>query len=619
MTATTAGVVSYYRNSAATLRARRAVQSRLVDRLGNGRLAAFGAALLLAARWATASGGQTAWLAAASAVTVGFAALVWWSNRAKAQLQRTDDLITLADEGAHRAARHWSELPVRDWEPAPASHPYAVDLDLFGEASLAQLLPPMSSAPGRTTLRSWLVAPAAPAVVEERQLAVAELARDSAFRDELARRGMRIASSAQSLAELEAWARSDGWLRARPALLAATIAIPCATLGLAAAQLAGAVAHSYWIAPAIIGWALTARHGKAFTRSFAPVVGRSNTLRRYAQMARLVSETRFTGPALTGLQARLAGGPRPAHASMRTLTALADCSELRLSPMLYVIVNTLTLWDFHVVHLLERWQEASGRHVGQWLGALGEIESLSALATVAHDNPDWTFPRLDVTAPVILEAKALGHPLLSDDEGVRNDVTVGPAGTILVVTGSNMAGKSTLLRSIGLNLVLSQAGSVVCARALRHPPAVLHTSMRVQDSLARGVSYFMAELERLKTVVDAADAMPPHAPRVLVYLLDEILHGTNSAERTIAARHVLTHLAASGAIGAVSTHDLQLVDVPELAAVARHVHFQETFSRADGAASMSFDYRLRPGKATSSNALKLLELVGLLLPPYDNS
>lgn len=619
MTATTAGVVFSYRSKAATLRALRAADSRHVNRLGNARLAAFAAVLLLAARWATASDGPAAWPVAAVAFALGFAALVWWSNRAKALLQRTDDLITLADEGAHRASRDWSKLPVRDWEPAPTSHPYAVDLDLFGEASLVQLLPPMSPAPGRTTLRAWLVAPAAPDVVEARQLAVAELARDSAFRDELARRGMRIASSAQALAQLEAWAQSDGWLRARPGLLAASVAIPCATLGLVAAQLAGAVAHSYWLLPALIGWTLTARHAKAITRSFVPLVGRSNTLRHYAHMARLVSETRFTGPALTGLQARLGAEPRPAHAGMRALTTLADCSGLRLSPMLYVIVNTLTLWDFHVVHLLERWQQTSGRHAGDWLAALGEFESLSALATVAHDNPDWTFPHLDAGAPAIFDAKGLGHPLLSDDAVVRNDVTVGPAGTILVVTGSNMAGKSTLLRSIGLNLVLSQAGSVVCARKLRHPPATLHTSMRVQDSLARGVSYFMAELERLKSVVDAADAVPQHAPRVLVYLLDEILHGTNSAERTIAARHVLTHLALTGAIGAVSTHDLQLVDAPDLAAAARHVHFQESFSGADGAATMTLDYRLRPGKATSSNALKLLEMVGFILPLYANT
>ncbi|PLS79512.1 MAG: hypothetical protein CYG59_12810 [Chloroflexi bacterium] len=183
----------------------------------------------------------------------------------------------------------------------------------------------------------------------------------------------------------------------------------------------------------------------------------------------------------------------------------------------------------------------------------------------------------------------------------------------MLVTGSNMSGKSTLLRAVGLSVVLAQAGGPVCAGDLQLPPITLATSMRVQDSLERGVSYFMAEIQRLKAVVDLAEQTRAAGQRTLLYLLDEILHGTNTGERQIAARRIIRHLLNQGALGAVSTHDLALGDAPELAAAAQLVHFTETFARGPEGPVMHFDYRLRPGIATSTNALKLMELVGLPL------
>jgi DNA mismatch repair ATPase MutS len=195
---------------------------------------------------------------------------------------------------------------------------------------------------------------------------------------------------------------------------------------------------------------------------------------------------------------------------------------------------------------------------------------------------------------------------------VGNDVGVGPPGTLLLVTGSNMSGKSTLLRAIGLNAILAQAGAPVCADELTMPIVDVRTSIRLADSLERGVSLFMAELERLKQIVDAA--REPSRTRPLLYLLDEILHGTNTAERLIAARTVLDHLVKAGAIGAVTTHDLTLAADGALAVASRPVHFTEQVQAAangNGASALVFDYRLRPGLATSTNALKLLALVGL--------
>jgi DNA mismatch repair ATPase MutS len=205
----------------------------------------------------------------------------------------------------------------------------------------------------------------------------------------------------------------------------------------------------------------------------------------------------------------------------------------------------------------------------------------------------------------------LGHPLLSDSGRVVNDVQVGPPGTFLLVTGSNMSGKSTLLRAIGTNAVLAGAGGAVCAEALLMPPVALLTSMRIQDSLAQGVSYYMAELRRLKAVVDGARGETAEGAAVPLYLLDEILQGTNTTERQIAARRIIAHLVRQGAIGAVSTHDLSLADAPELATTARPIHFTEAFISGPDGPSMTFDYRARPGIATSTNALRLMEIVGL--------
>ncbi|CAA9323322.1 MAG: MutS-related protein, family 1, partial [uncultured Gemmatimonadaceae bacterium] len=315
----------------------------------------------------------------------------------------------------------------------------------------------------------------------------------------------------------------------------------------------------------------------------------------------------------------LAGDGAPAHEEVARLGRLADAAETRRSPMLYAVVQLATLWDFHLVWLLERWKARAGTRLRGWLAALGEVEALAAFGTLAHENPGWAVPEL-VTAPARLEAEALGHPLLAPDAVVPNDVALGPPGRFLLVTGSNMAGKSTLVRAIGLNVVLAQAGAPVCARRLRCPPLAPATSMRVHDSLERGVSFFMAELERLKVVVDAARAAQRDGRRTTLFLLDEMLQGTNSAERTIAARAILAQLLATGAVGAVTTHDLALAAAPDGNAAgdaavvwraAEPVHFAEQVTEQAGRMAMTFDYRMRAGVATSTNALKLLRLVGL--------
>ena len=290
-----------------------------------------------------------------------------------------------------------------------------------------------------------------------------------------------------------------------------------------------------------------------------------------------------------------------------------ELSNARYNGLHYPL-NIFTLWDIHVLVRLERWKEKRGAALRGWMTALGRTDALSALAGLTHAHPDWAFPEIadgQTGGPARLEATGLGHPLLAPESAVHNDVTLGPPGSLLLVTGSNMSGKSTLLRAIGANVILAGAGGPVCAEAMALPVADLRTSMRIRDSLEEGISYFMAELRRLKAVCDAASAA---SDRPVLYLLDEILQGTNTAERQIAARRILHHLLDQHAIGAVTTHDLTLADAEDLEDRAVLVHFRESVETPEHGPPIAFDYRLRPGLATSTNALRLMEIMGLALP-----
>jgi DNA mismatch repair ATPase MutS len=282
--------------------------------------------------------------------------------------------------------------------------------------------------------------------------------------------------------------------------------------------------------------------------------------------------------------------------------------------MLHPVLAVGVLWDLHVAARLEAWRHGEGLAAPAWLEALGEFEALSALATVAADHPGWAWPSLEPVEPAVVRARQLGHPLLAEADCVRNDVDVGPPGTVLLVTGSNMSGKSTLLRSLGAAVVLARAGAPVCAEAFDLPPVRLFTSMRVEDSLEEGVSLFMAELRRLRTLLDAAPTRGASDQDPLLYLIDEMLHGTNSQERQSAGRRVMRHLLRRRALGAVTTHDLDLHRHPEVETAARLVHFQEAVAEAEGPPALSFDYRLREGLATTRNALLLAERMGITEP-----
>jgi len=575
------------------------------------RLAVFAAAVV-GAWWLFASErGGTAWPLLAAAAFV-FAVLVARQRAARRRMRRSELMADFNREGIARVERRWADLPSVPGATAARNHDYAVDLDLYGDASLLRLLGVCGTAPGWNTLQAWMLAGADADEIALRQEAVREMAGALDFRDRLAAEGRLVASGDSGDTDAAAyrflrWAEGDSWLQGQRWLRIAGLVL--APVNVAAITLfsLGAMPTAVLAWPLVFSALVLVPTWKAMHAVFAEADDGESGVRQFGPLLRHIHDASLGSRHAVAIRNRLGANPRVAHEEMNVLRRLLDMADVRRSPLFHIPLALVLHWDVHVLVALERWKERSGHRVRDWLDATGEAEALAALAALAADHPDWTMPALDPDAHTV-DARALGHPLIAPDICVRNDVEVGPAGSFLLVTGSNMSGKSTLLRALGLNAVLAQAGGPVCAARLRMPPLRVVTSMRVDDSLAEGVSYFMAGLQRLKMVVEAARSPGSVTPRTL-YLLDEILQGTNSAERRVAARTVLRHLLGTDAIGAVTTHDLSLAEAGDLTTRAVAVHLTESVD--DGAEGLAFDYRLRPGIATSTNALKLLEMVGL--------
>ena len=551
-------------------------------------------------------------MVASAALFVAFLGEVRWHRRTRRRQAWHEALAGLAHEGLLRLDRRWAELEEvlpageREREDPPPEHPYARDLDVVGRASLVRLLGPVTTERGRAALRSWLLDPSPLEEADARRAAVKELAGQVDLRATLAAHGRSGALPRPRTVEpFLSWAEGTPWLGA--GVRRAAWILPALSLGLGA----GSVFLGWWplwALPALAQVELLRRHWRRIHGDLAVVEDAGLPLQAYGPQVEVLEGASWSAPLLRQLAGRLARDGDPASRELRRLSRILDTVESRRN-MFYAAVAPILLLEIHLALALDRWRARSGSSVRAWLETLGEVEALSALATAAYDHPDWCFPTLGGGGPTTLRGTALGHPLLRPDVCVRNDVEVGPPGRFLLVTGSNMSGKSTLLRAIGANAVLARAGGPVCARALSVPDVRVCTSMRVEDSVTEGVSLFMAELLRIRDIVAAADEAG-RAP--VLFLLDEILHGTNTAERRVAARAVIRHLLARDAVGAVSTHDLTLAAAPDLEAAADAVNFREqVVPGEEGRTRLTFDYALRPGLATTRNALKLLDAVGL--------
>jgi ABC-type multidrug transport system fused ATPase/permease subunit len=586
-----------YSRSLAALEAR----ARLV---ATARLAtvAAGLALLGAIVWGAL--GPWAWKALGASVAA-FVALVLVHARVYDAMQRASAALRFHDRGLARLALAWDRLPNRSDRFCSAAHPFSRDLDVFGRASLMQLVDATETLFGEERLARLLSAtdPGVwPDDVVGRQQAVRDLSARVVFREALATAGGVLADDKPDPAPLLRWA--EGTDRPPSALGWLAWLLPAAVLAGIAVGPALHVPTGTLVALMVVQIALGILVGGRLSPMLEAVSARESAATRWRTMITAIEREAVAAPLLLGLRDRLVGGDRRASAEIAAFERIVGFVDARRNEMFRFLIGPLLMWDVHCAWALLRWRARAGSRLRGWLDALGEIEALASLGAFAFEHPDFAWP--EPTAKPMLDAGSLGHPLIADDRRVGNDVRLPSAGRALVVTGSNMSGKSTLLRAIGVNAVLAFAGAPVCARTMRIGPARVATSMRIDDSLEQGVSHFYAELRRLKQVIDLA--REPGRVQPVLFLFDEILHGTNSRERVIGACAVVRELLAVGALGAVSTHDLGITALErELGGSVENVHFEEQVAGD----AMTFDYVLRPGIVQSSNALRLMRAMGI--------
>jgi hypothetical protein len=572
-------------------------------------LAAAALALLAGVVWWRL--GSPGW-AGLGAVVVAFVALVFVHARVIEARERAAAALRFHERGLARLAHAWDKLPVSSERFRSADHAFTGDLDVFGHASLMQLVDATETAPGEEKLAGLLSMTAVRAWPEEilaRQAAARDLAARPAFREAIATAGGVLADERPSAGPLLGWAEQND--RAAAALVTlAWAAPPLATALLVLGpvlHLRAGVVTLLVAAEVALGLFASAR----LTPMLSVVSARESAASRWREMIAAIEREPLEAPLLVGLRERLTSGRRRASDEIAALARIVGFADARRNEVFRFFIGPFLFWDVHCAVALSRWRARAGPHVRQWLEAVAEVEALASLAAFAVEHPDFAWP--DLAPEPMLVARSLGHPLLPSSQRVGNDVSLPSRGRALVVTGSNMSGKSTLLRALGINAVLATAGAPVCAGALRIGPMRVATSMRVEDSLEQGVSHFFAELRRLKRVLDLAraahderDAEGGHG--AVLFLLDEILHGTNSRERIIGACAIVRELLALGAVGAVSTHDLGITALErELGGVVENVHFEEQVAGD----TMTFDFVLRPGIVQSSNALRLMRAVGI--------
>jgi hypothetical protein len=506
--------------------------------------------------------------------------------------------VAFYEAGLARLEHRWAGTGDDGARFLDEAHPYAADLDLFGRGSLYELLSTARTGAGRQTLADWLRTPASPEEARSRQAAVAELRPMLALREDLALSGEDVGAGIDPAA-LSAWSTAPPAPLPR---LARPISRVLAALDVVAAGAwaLGAGPKPLIVALAVAGaWALTVRTRVERTLRAAERPGRDLALLA-AVLARLERE-RFAAPLLVGLRRKLETDGLSASAQVRRLAGLQQLLDSRLNPLFAPIALPL-LWSTQLALAIEAWRLRVGPRVPVWLAAVGELEALSALAGYAFEHPADPFPQIVDEGP-LFDGSGIGHPLIPQTTCVRNDVRLDGGARLLLVSGSNMSGKSTLLRTVGLNTVLGLAGAPVRASSLRLSRFSIGASIRIVDSLQAGTSRFYAEITRLRDIVELARDDPPS-----LFLLDEILHGTNSEDRRVGAEAVVRGLLQRGAVGLVTTHDLALTriaDDPGLC--AENVHFDDHLEGG----RVAFDYRLKEGVVTRSNAIALMRAVGL--------
>lgn len=567
-------------------------------RLSNARLVLFLLAIFIGV-WAWRSAGVSMWWIAVP--IVAFFALVAYHSKIVRRLEDARNAIRFYEHGLARIHDTWAGMGNASTEWHPENHLYAGDLDLFGHGSLFELLDTTRTKFGGSTLASWMCAPAGKETIEERRDAVNELRDRLELREALGLIGARIEAGLHPI-RLKRWAEAPPKHIGRGALGFVRVLTVLSLAAFAYMLLGGALVYIPLV-PLIIANLLAMRYlNRDMDDRLVSVDRTVQDLRLLAMLAERIEDERFEAPILVTHQARMTSGPQNASKAIRQLERLFVALE-QVRNQMFAPITVITNWPIHVLEMIETWREQHGDEIVDWVTTVGELEALCALATYAYEHPDDVQPTLLDSKTAIVIGESLGHPLIPAAQSVRNDVRLDQDGALVVVSGSNMSGKSTYLRAIGINIVLALMGAPVRAASMKLTPCALGASIQVEDSIQEGISHFYAEILRLKAIEELLRGEWP-----VVFMVDEILHGTNSRDRRIGSEAVVRQLLDHGAVGLITTHDLELtrMEIPRPERL-RNVHFEDHMD--DG--ELRFDYTLREGVVAKSNALDLMRSIGL--------
>ncbi len=549
------------------------------------------------------SAGMAYALSAALLLMIIFVRLIYKDLANRAAIKHTGHLITINEDEIKAINGEYFHFP-DGGSFLPKDHSYAADIDIFGHASLYQFLNRTTSDMGASRLADWLMFPAAPGIIASRQEAVKELAGKTYWRQELQAFGKENLIRQTTFQRLQQWLheptlflqfRHWKWLR---------ILLPAIILSVVAAAIATWIPMNVMYISLLVFAVLAYQLNKIISPLHEKLSKMVDEMTTLSQSIRLIEKESFTAGLLKELKENFISGDASASLRISRLRKILDRLDLRYNIVLSAPLNLLLLWNLQQVLDLEKWKLQYASAVENWFIALGKIEASNSFAAIHFNNPAWNFPEL-VEKHFFMEATELGHPLIPKEKRVNNFIKIDRSGELMLVTGSNMAGKSTYLRSVGVNVVLAMAGAPVCAARMKLSPVQLISSMRIADNLEESTSTFYAELKKLKTVIDKVN----NGEKVFI-LLDEILRGTNSLDRHTGSVALIKQLIKQQAVGIIATHDLALAELQkEYPGNILNYHFDAQVNKEE----LYFDYKLKPGVCTSLNASILMKKIGIEL------
>jgi len=541
--------------------------------------------------------------AAAIILMIFFTRLLLIDLRNKANIEKTRYLININKDELKALSHDYYHFE-DGLGHSPKEHLYSNDLDIFGRASLFQYINRTASEMGSALLADWLLHPADTAILQQRQTAIKELAIETEWRQQLQALGKQKKIQTATQQRLQNWlnepkgfssAKYWAWLR---------FVLPGILLTILALNIAGIVPYQIrnmaLLVFAIIAYFI-AKKVAPIHQYLSKIVSELEVM---AGSIELIEKLHCTTELLTGMQKQFLQKNYASSSALKELKGIVEKLDLRLNPVVFIPLDVLLQWDLQQVLALDKWKKKYHQHALQWFNMLAQFEALSSLATLSFNHPEWYFPVFK-ESHFFMQGKQIGHPLINVSKRVNNDILINESGEIMLITGSNMAGKSTYLRSIGINVVLAMAGAPVCAESFTLSPVQIISSMRISDNLEESTSTFYAELKKLKTVIDLVN----EGAKVFI-LLDEILRGTNSLDRHTGSVALLKQLIKKHAAGIIATHDVELAQLKET--FPRNIlnyHFDAQVSNNE----LYFDYKLKTGVCESLNASILMKKIGIEL------